>query len=119
MGKRSTLTAEPRAQLVLRLLSKEEPAAQIARRAGGSEETQYRWLEEFIEAGKQAMNGRGAKSERTKVLERLRAEDNQVIGELTIANRLLKDSDASSGAPKRRDSVGRHEPWTSGAEPWH
>ena len=34
MGKKSTLTAEQRTQLVLRLLGKEEPAAQIARRAG-------------------------------------------------------------------------------------
>ena len=43
MGKKSTLTAEQRTQLVLRLLSKEEPAAQIARRAGISEQTLYRW----------------------------------------------------------------------------
>ena len=42
-GKKSTLTAEQRSQLVLRLLSKEEPAAQIARRAGISEQTLYRW----------------------------------------------------------------------------
>ena len=34
MGKELTLTAEQRSQLVLRLLSKEESAAQIARRAG-------------------------------------------------------------------------------------
>ena len=57
MGKRSTLTAKQRPQLVLRLLSKEEPAAQVARRAGVSEQTLYRWREEFVGAGKQAMNG--------------------------------------------------------------
>jgi hypothetical protein len=34
MGKKSELSAEQRVQLVLRLLSKEEPAAQSARRAG-------------------------------------------------------------------------------------
>ena len=93
MGKKSTLTAEQRTQLVLRLLSKEEPAAQIARRAGISEQTLYRWREEFIGAGKQAMNGRGAQAEQAKVLERLSAEvaeRDQVIGELTIANRVLK-----------------------------
>ena len=93
MGKKSTLTAEQRTQLVLRLLSKEEPAAQIARRAGISEQTLYRWREEFIGGGKQAMNGRGAQSEQAKVLERLSAEvaeRDQVIGELTIANRVLK-----------------------------
>ena len=39
MGRKSTLTADQRTELVLRLLSKEEPAAQIARRAGISEQT--------------------------------------------------------------------------------
>jgi transposase len=42
MGKESELSAEQRVQLVLRLLSKEEPAAQIARRAGIAEQTLYR-----------------------------------------------------------------------------
>ena len=78
-------------QLVLRLLSKEEPAVQTARRAGVSEQTRYRWREEFIGAGKQEMNGRGGQSEQVKALERLSAEvaeRDQVIGELTIANRV-------------------------------
>ena len=48
MGKKPTLTAEQRTQLVLRLLSKEEPAAQVARRAGISEQTLYRWREEWL-----------------------------------------------------------------------
>jgi len=47
MGKKSELNAEQRAKLVLRLLGKEEPAVQIARRAGISEQTLYRWRDEF------------------------------------------------------------------------
>jgi transposase-like protein len=93
MAKKSELTAEQRAQLVLRLLSKEEPAVQIARRAGISEQTLYRWRDEFLSAGKQALNGRGSKSEQAKTVERLKAElaeRDQVIGEITIANRILK-----------------------------
>ena len=39
MGKKSTLSVEQRTQPVLRLLSEEEPAAQIARRAGFSDQT--------------------------------------------------------------------------------
>ena len=39
MPKKSTLTPEQRAQIMLRMLSKEEPAAQIARRVGISEPT--------------------------------------------------------------------------------
>lgn len=61
MGKKSTLTAEQCTPLVLRLLSKEEPAAQIARRAGISEQTLYRWREEFVGAGAGDEWPRGAK----------------------------------------------------------
>ncbi len=94
MGKKSTLSAEQRAQIVLRLLSKEEPAVQIARRAGISEQTLYRWRDEFLSGGKQALSGRGGgQSEQAKTIERLKselAERDQVIGEITIANRILK-----------------------------
>ena len=93
MGKKSSLTPEQRTQLVLRLLSKEEPAAQIARRAGISEQTLYRWRDEFIGAGKQALQGRSNQAEQRKAVERLNrdiAERDRVIGELTIANRVLK-----------------------------
>jgi transposase len=93
MGRKSTMSVEQRAKLVLRLLSKEEPAVQIARRAGVSEQTLYRWREEFLRGGQQALGGRGAEAEQAKVVERLSgelAERDQVIGELTIANRVLK-----------------------------
>lgn len=94
MGKKSTLSAEQRAQIVLRLLSKEEAAVQIARRAGISEQTLYRWRDEFLSGGKQALSGRGGEqSEQAKTIERLKAElaeRDQVIGEITIANRILK-----------------------------
>ena len=65
----------------------------VARRAGISEQTLYRWREEFTSGGKHALNGRGAEAEQGKVVRRLEgevAERDQVIGELTIANRLLK-----------------------------
>ena len=93
MGQKSNLSTEQRVQLVVRLLSKEEPAAQIARRAGIAEQTLYRWRDEFINGGKQALNARGTKAEQAKAMERLQSqvtERDQVIGELTIANRILK-----------------------------
>ena len=95
MGKESTLTAEQRSQLVLRVLSKEESAEPIARRAGITEQTLYRWREEFLAAGKRAISEPGVRSEQAKALERLRADlgdRDQVIAELTIANRVLKSS---------------------------
>ena len=41
-------------------------APQIGRRAGISEQTLYRWREEFSVAGKQAVNGRGCKAFRRR-----------------------------------------------------
>ena len=82
------------------MLSKEEPAAQIARRAGVSEQRLYRRREEFLDGGKQAPAGRGAGREQAKAMKQMKAalaERDQVIGELTIANRVLKKlSDGSS-----------------------
>src|ERR687887_1476241 len=74
MGKKSELSAEQRVQLVLRLLSKEEPAAQIARRAGIAEQTLYRWRDEFINAGKRALNGGGIEATQAKAIARLSAQ---------------------------------------------
>ena len=99
MDTESTLTAQERTELVLRLLSKAESAAQIARRAGITEQTLHRWREAFLAVGKRAMDAPGAQSEKANTLERLRAEQaegDQVIGDLTVANRLLKDSGALS-----------------------
>ena len=66
----------------------------LGRRYGVSEVTLYRWRDEFIQGGEAAMvNGKGAangSSRRVQELERALAERDRVIGELTIANRILK-----------------------------
>lgn len=79
---------------MLRLLRREEPAAKIARRYKISEQSLYRYRDAFLErglAGLQAGGGDGEQA-RIKELERALAERDQVIGELTIANRILKRS---------------------------
>ena len=93
MGRKSEMPAEKRVELVLALLRKEEPAAQIARRAGISEPTLYRWRDEFIAGGKAQLGGKVNEAVAAKELAKLQREietREQVIGELTIANRILK-----------------------------
>ena len=109
MGQKSKLSIEQRVQLVVQLLSKEEPAAQIARRAGISEQTLYRWRDDFINGGKQSLNARGTKAEQAKAMERLNAqvaERDQVIGELTIANRVLKNPRRPPTLPGEKETRG-------------
>ena len=94
MARKSKLSVRERREVVLMLLRREEPATALARRYGVSEVTLNRWRDEFIQGGEAAMvNGKGAangSSRRVQELERALAERDRVIGELTIANRILK-----------------------------
>ena len=94
MPRRSELTVEQRREAVLALLRREEPAAQLARRHGVSEQTLYRWRDEFLAGGEAALSGKSkgsdAQARRVAELEQQIEKRDQVIGELTIANRILK-----------------------------
>ena len=94
MAKRSNLTAAQRREVVLLLLRREEPAGKLARRYGISEQTLYRWRDEFLAGGESALaNGKGGTDSRDREIKELKKEverRDQVIGELTIANRILK-----------------------------
>jgi transposase-like protein len=94
MGKRSELTPAQRCEAVLSLVRREEPAARLARRLGVSEQTLYRWRDEFLAGGQAALaSRRGQRDERDRQIKELQqqlGQRDQVIGELTIANRILK-----------------------------
>jgi transposase-like protein len=96
MGRRANVELKDRREAVLSLLRREEAAAVIARRIGVSEPTLYRWRDEFLAAGEAALvNGSGKKGadsrdRRIAELEAQIEKRDQVIGEYTIANRILK-----------------------------
>ena len=93
MAKKSPLSPVKRREIVLMMLRKEEPIAALARRVGVSEPTLHRWRDDFLAAGEAGLAGKRADDEqrqRIRELEKTLAERDQVIGELTIANRILK-----------------------------
>jgi transposase len=94
MGKQSNLTIEQRTEAALSLIRREEPATKIARRYGISEPTLYRYRDLFLEGGKAGISsGPGKADSREKKIEGLEKaleQRDQVIGELTIANRVFK-----------------------------
>jgi transposase len=98
MGRKSDVEPSRRLEAVVALLRREEPGVALARRYGVSETTLTRWKESFLEGGKQALaNGSGgqtAADRRVRELEAQVAERDRVIGELTIANRILKKGGA-------------------------
>jgi transposase len=101
MGKRSEIPVAERCEAVLSFLRREEPAAVIARRYGVAEATLYRWRDEFLAAGEAALAGgtqagSSARDRQVAELERRIESRDQVIGELTVANRVLKKLSAQS-----------------------
>jgi transposase len=103
MARQSNVDLKDRREAVLSLLRREEPAAVIARRIGVSEPTLYRWRDEFMAGGEAALaNGGGKKGadlrdRRIAELEAQVEKRDQVIGEYTIANRILKKLSGQSG----------------------
>ena len=95
MAKKSELKTEERAEVVLALLRGEESAAALSRRYQVSEVTIYRWREVFLAAGKAGLakpegSAESAATRRIEQLEGELAQRAQIIGELSIANDILK-----------------------------
>jgi transposase-like protein len=100
MGAPSKLGKSERQAVVLALLRREEPAAVLARRYGVSEKTLYSWRDVFLAAGQAALvDGRSRGDPRDRTIRELREQlddRDKVIGELTIANRVLKKRQVAS-----------------------
>ena len=97
MGRQSELNVGQRVEIVLMMLRKEEPIATLARRYNVSQTTLHRWREEFLAGGQAALCDRRGKKADGQAAEIARfkkewARRDQVIGEITIANRIPKKS---------------------------
>jgi transposase-like protein len=95
MSRQSELDVGQRVEIVLMMLRKEEPIATLARRYNVSETTLHRWREEFLAGGQAALADRrgrkaGVRAAEITRLKKELARRDQVIGEITIANRILK-----------------------------
>ena len=105
MARPSDLTIEKRTEIVLSLLRREEPTSVLARRHGISEKTLNTWKEAFISGGTaqlaSSQKQRRIERERLEQLNQAVKERDLVIGELTIANRLLKKTGSVLPSTKR------------------
>lgn len=57
MARPSPIPAEQRFEAVMAILSKSDTTAALSRRLKVSEATLYRWRDEFVSSGKQAITG--------------------------------------------------------------
>ncbi len=100
MGKKSNRSVPEQREVALMLLRGEEPVAVVARRYSVPEPALYRWRDLFLQGGEAALgHGKGGshpQSRQRLELSRALAERDRVIGELTIANRILKKTESVS-----------------------
>ena len=72
MGHKSDASVEQRREAVLALLRQEESASVLARRYGVSDQTLYRWRDEFLAGGEAALasaNGKQVDAQKRRIAE--------------------------------------------------
>ena len=86
------ISGDQKKEIVLAVLRKEEPVAAIARRFQVSEQSIYRWQEDFIAGGLQAVSTRGKSDNSSEIatLKKQLEDRERVIGEYAFANSFLK-----------------------------
>lgn len=89
---RKTIDPEKKFEAVMDVLRGKEPLSIVARRYGMSEQSLRNAKEQFLSAGKEGLKHRIANPHEREVdrLSKELAERDRVIGEITIANRILK-----------------------------
>jgi transposase len=92
---RRQYTAEEKIRIVLEGLQGESTIAELCRREGINQNLYYRWSKEFLEAGKERLNGntqRQADSIEVKALRQENEQLKQLVAELALKNKVLKKS---------------------------
>ena len=98
---RRRFSAEEKIQIVLEGLRGEEGIAALCRRDGIAPNLYYRWIKEFLEAGKKRLLGdtpREATSTEIQDLRRENSNRKQVVAETVRENRVLKKNLRTSGS---------------------
>ena len=93
-------SAEEKIRIVLEGLRGEDTIAELCRREGLNSNVYYRWSKEFMEAGKKRLAGDTVREATSDEVKQLRAESSalkETLGELLMANRLLKKSMLGDG----------------------
>lgn len=85
---RRTWSADEKLAIVLAGLKQTQSVAQLCREHQISQTQYYKWRDQFLEGGKQALQG--ARHDTTKQLERKVEQLEQIIGKQTVALEVLK-----------------------------
>ena len=97
---RRKFSPEEKIRIVLDGLRGEQSVAELCRREGIAANLYYRWSKDFLEAGKKQLAGdtvREATSDEVKDLRAENRELKEVVAEITLKNRVLKNSLTGAG----------------------
>jgi len=92
---RRKYTSEEKIRIVLECLRGETSIAEICRHEGINPNVYYRWSKDFLEAGKNRLQGDTVREATSDEVSELRKENNQlkhVVADLFLKNRILKKS---------------------------
>jgi transposase len=92
---RRKFSPEEKVRIVLEGLRGEQSVSELCRREGIAANLYFRWSKEFLEAGKKQLAGdtvREATSDEVKGLRSENRELKEVVAEITLSNRVLKQS---------------------------
>jgi transposase len=97
---RRQYSAEEKVRIVIAGLRGEDSVAELCRNEGVNQNLYYRWSKEFLEAGKKRLAGDSAREAASDEVKGLRAQAQQLkelLAELALENRLLKNSVLGDG----------------------
>lgn len=92
---RRKYSSEEKIRIVLEGLRGEESIAELCRKEQINPNVYYRWSKEFLEAGKQRLNGNTLREADSDEVKELRDENQQLkelVAELSLENKVLKKS---------------------------
>jgi transposase len=92
---RRRFPVEEKVRIVMEGVRGELPVAELCRREGIHPTIYYKWLKDFLEAGKARMRGDSLREATTEEVKALRQENErlkQLVADLSVANMLLKKS---------------------------
>ena len=92
---RKRYTSEEKIRIVMEGIRGDEPVSTICRREGIHANVYYKWLKDFMEAGKSRLKGdekRGAMRSEVDELKRENERLKQLVAEVSLENMVLKKS---------------------------
>ena len=92
---RRRFSAEEKIRIVLEGVRAEQAVSELCRREGIHPTIYYKWLKEFMEAGKARLRGDTKREATSEEVTQLRQENErlkELVGEVSLTNMLLKKS---------------------------